>query len=241
MSNPRCRECGGDGFLEVVVGGHIAMKRCACAEKDINRARLRRLNAVVPGIFRGVSLDTNPIASLPKSQQAKVRTYYKRLSDKLESGNGLWLTGETGTGKTAVAALLTRRAAELGFSTRFCEVPELLNRLRWTYKEDAVLDDRELYADLAEADLLVLDDLGAPRVNDWVLEQLFLFINGRYKTGRAVIVTSDVDPHELRRQIGARTVRRLGDICGKPLTLTFAEPDTDGGSPLFETAGLAGA
>src|SRR4051812_17143003 len=66
MSGPRCDECGDQGFFEVEIDGVTAMTRCGCVEKQIERRRLRRVNAVVPGIFRAVSLDSNPLVTLPK-------------------------------------------------------------------------------------------------------------------------------------------------------------------------------
>src|SRR2546423_779095 len=135
--NARCVQCGGHGFVEVPTDGVVAMRRCECTERRVRRARIRRINATVPGIFRGVSLDANPIASLPKAQRARLRAYYKALPEHIDGGRGLWLTGESGVGKTAAAALMAKRALSLGYSSFFCEVPELLNRLRWTYRDDA--------------------------------------------------------------------------------------------------------
>ena len=227
MSPRPCEHCGDEQWVEVVADGTPRLRRCQCFEERIKRNRQERINAVVPHKFRDVALARNPIARLPKSQQDKLRSYYNRLGGNLDAGRGLWLDGESGTGKSAAAALLAKRASDLGRSVLFCEVPELLNTLRRTYADETFIDDDALYRTVAEVDLLVLDDLGAPRVNDWVLEQLFIFINARYKSERAVVVTTDLPPDNLARQIGSRTVRRLRELCGTPLTLTFGEADTE--------------
>jgi DNA replication protein DnaC len=72
---------------------------------------------------------------------------------------------------------------------------------------------------LAGVDLLHLDDVGAERQTEWVLEQLYSIVNARYEDQKAVVVTTNLDPDELATQIGKRTVSRLIEMCGDPLPL----------------------
>jgi DNA replication protein DnaC len=63
-------------------------------------------------------------------------------------------------------------------------------------------------------DLLHIDDLGAEKRTDWVLEQLYSIINERWQEQRSIIVTTNLfDVDELRDQIGPRTVSRLHEMC----------------------------
>jgi DNA replication protein DnaC len=71
-----------------------------------------------------------------------------------------------------------------------------------------------------EADLLVLDDLGAEKTSEWVQETLGLVINTRYNAQRPTIVTTnlsdnldDDDPRSFVAQIGSRTRSRLKEMC----------------------------
>ena len=62
-------------------------------------------------------------------------------------------------------------------------------------------------------DLLHLDDLGAEKQTDWVLEQLYSLVNERYEEERSIVVTTNlVDTAELEQQIGRRTVSRLTEM-----------------------------
>lgn len=218
-----CERCGGERWIEVERGGVAMMERCGCYDRFLQRRRVRRAGGRLPQRFRGVGLDRNPVVRLPESQRRRLREFHDGLGRQLDAGRGLWIAGDSGVGKSAAAAVLVLRAEELGRSALFCEIPELLNTLRRTYREESRLDDETLYRDLEQVDLLVLDDMGTPRVSDWVLEQLFIVVNKRYKTSRGVLVTSDVSPEQLSKQIGWRTVRRLLDICGEPLTLSLEE------------------
>jgi DNA replication protein DnaC len=59
-----------------------------------------------------------------------------------------------------------------------------------------------------------IDDLGAEKRSDWVLEQLYAIVNERYEAERSIIVTTNlIDIGELEQQIGERTVSRLSEVC----------------------------
>src|SRR5919107_1470016 len=58
-----------------------------------------------------------------------------------------------------------------------------------------------------------LDDLGAEKRSDWVLEQLYALVNERYEAQRSIMITTNLQHEELEEQIGPRTVSRLAQIC----------------------------
>jgi DNA replication protein DnaC len=61
--------------------------------------------------------------------------------------------------------------------------------------------------------LLHIDDLGAEKRSDWVLEQLYAIVDERYQAQRSMIVTSNNGFEELAEQIGPRVVSRLTEMC----------------------------
>jgi DNA replication protein DnaC len=96
----------------------------------------------------------------------------------------------------------------------------LIAEIRATYDRDSDDSYMKLFRRLCSVDLLHLDDLGAERTTDWVLEQLYSIVNERWQDGRSIIVTSNlIDLEEVRGQIGARTVSRLLEICDEQLVL----------------------
>jgi DNA replication protein DnaC len=128
--------------------------------------------------------------------------------------------GDVGTGKTTLAMLVSRHAIEAGHSVAIYSLPRLLARIRRTYDgtpgEDSYL---RFFERLTSVDLLHIDDLGAEKRSDWVLEQLYAIVDERYGSQRAMVVTTNLRPDQLEEQIGARTVSRLVEICGDPLPL----------------------
>jgi DNA replication protein DnaC len=209
--------CDGSGFvIDEATSGAVP---CKCRPGRINRARARTLSAVIPKRFRGVSFDRAPIVDMDPEIVRVVRRYVEAVDGNLDAGRGLWFTGDVGTGKTTLAMLVSRAALDAGRSVAIYSLPRLLAEIRKTFDEGADRSHLGLLERLAAVDLLHIDDVGAERTSDWVLEQLYSIVNARYEDERAMVITTNLDHAELREQIGERTVSRLIEICGDPLPL----------------------
>jgi len=214
-------KCDGSGWVEVEPG---MAAPCECRSVRRQR-RTRGVSSVIPPRYRGVSFDRPPVSDMARDPATRtvvqaVREYVDALDERLAEGRGLWLSGDVGTGKTTLAMLVSSAAAEAGYTLAVYSLPRLLARIRRTYDAETA-DDSYLpfFERLTSVDLLHIDDLGAEKRSDWVLEQLYALIDERYVSKRAVIVTTNLDEAELEEQIGARTVSRLVEICGDPLRL----------------------
>ena len=94
----------------------------------------------------------------------------------------------------------------------FVTVPELLDNMRGTY--NAPGRDIDQWMDsVKNAELLLLDDLGAERANDWVRERIFVIVNHRYREELPTIFTSNIGPRDLAAQLGERTASRIIAMC----------------------------
>ncbi len=117
-------------------------------------------------------------------------------TSSLAEGRGLWLFGDTGTGKTTLAMLVSKAALEAGKTVAIYSLPKLLARIRRTYDAEPGGDSYlSFFEQLTSVDLLHIDDLGAEKRSDWVLEQLYALVNERYETERSVLVTTNLE-HE---------------------------------------------
>lgn len=219
-----CPHCHGDTWVFNDAGESVP---CVCRAESVRRARTRGLITNVPRRFAGVAItddgqqiaDSGRPLDFPPAITRAVLKYVRTIDDQLAAGKGIWFTGDTGTGKTTLAMLVSREALKSGHSVAIYSVPRLLAEIRSTFDADATSSYAELFQKLTSVDLLHLDDLGAEQQTNWVLEQLYSIINERYEDGRALSVTTNLDESQLKDQIGERTVSRLVQICGDPLPL----------------------
>lgn len=120
-----------------------------------------------------------------------------------------------GSGKTHAAMSAGRAWIERDGSARFWSVPELVQRMRDTHREDSPLELTDFIArNVTYAELLVLDDMGADRVTPFAAEQIYRIVNAYYNAreeGRFLIVTTNVAPgsEEEAERFSARVLDRL--------------------------------
>jgi DNA replication protein DnaC len=208
--------CDGSGWI---VDDDDTARPCECRERRIAQARTRGVRSVLPAKFQGVSFERPPIVDMARDPQAgsvveAVRGYIDELEQRIAEGRGLWIQGSVGTGKTTLAMLVSRRAIEAGFTAAIYSLPRLLARIRRTYDGEAgQLSYLQFFERLTSVDLLQIDDLGAEKRSDWVLEQLYAIVDERYASNRSIVVTTNLDVDQLEEQIGERTVSRLAEIC----------------------------
>jgi DNA replication protein DnaC len=214
-------ECDGSGF--VVDHEAFTTRECRCRPQRIVRAKARRLSAVIPKRYQGVSFDRPPVTHIDPTVVGDVRRFVADIDTQLDRGRGLWLMGDVGTGKTTLAMLVSRAALDAGRTVAIYSLPRLLSELRKTFEESSDLSYLQLLDLLAGVDLLHIDDVGAERSSEWVLEQLYAIVNARYEDEKSIVLTTNLQPHELEEQITPRTVSRLVEMCGDPLPLFGAD------------------
>jgi DNA replication protein DnaC len=209
--------CDGSGWI---IGPEEVARPCDCRAERLRRAQSRGIASVIPAKYRGVSFDRPPVTEIEAMVVRVVRSFVEELEANLDSGKGLWLMGDTGTGKTTLAMLVSKTALAAGRSVAIYSLPKLLARIRRTYDAEPGQDSYlALFDQLTSVDLLHIDDLGAEKRSDWVLEQLYALVNERYEAQRSILVTTNLAEEALEEQIGSRTVSRLVEICGDPLPL----------------------
>ena len=120
--------------------------------------------------------------------------------------------------------LISKAALEAGKTVAIYSLPKLLARIRQTYDAEPGGDSYLAFFErLTSVDLLHIDDLGAEKRSDWVLEQLYALVNERYEAQRSILVTTNLDarraggadrpPHRLAAD---RDVRRGAAVRRRP-------------------------
>ena len=204
--------CEGNGFILLDDGDAVP---CECRDTLIGRGISRGMGTGIPKRFRNVSLSRKPICDLDPFVLREVRKFVDRIDENVAAGRGIWFMGDVGTGKTSLAMLVSRAAEQAGRSVAIYPVTRLLSEIKDTYDRETDRSYMSLFRKLCSVDLLHLDDLGAEKRTDWVLEQLYSIVNERWQDERSIVVTTNTtDLDVLREEIGSRTVSRLVEICG---------------------------
>jgi DNA replication protein DnaC len=216
---PECplKLCEGNGFILRDDGEAVP---CECRDGLIGRGVSRGMGTGIPKRYREVSFTRKPICDLDHRILTEVRAFVDGIEDHLHKGRGIWFAGDLGTGKTSLAMLVSKAAEQKGRSVAIYPFTRLLAEIKDTYDGTTAHSYMSLYRRLCAVDLLQLDDVGAEKRTDWVLEQLYSVVNERWQDERSIVITTNtVDLDKLREEIGPRTVSRLIGMCGNPIPL----------------------
>ena len=119
----------------------------------------------------------------------------------------------------SAVAILNELVDTKGASALFCDFSDLLDRIQASFGKGNDESQDDIVAPYRDADLLVLDELGARRPSDWVREILYGLLNTRYNRRRLTILTTNFadEPdarggETLEMRVGAPVRSRLWEM-----------------------------
>lgn len=216
-----CEHCGGTGW-ELVQGKGV--RPCRCRQTD-RRGQILS-SARIPKRYENCSFDNYHPQGAPTSPTFLSQAYALRDSKHLvdEYPNldvGLMFLGPCGVGKTHLASAIVRALInQKGISCLFYDFRDLLKEIQNSYNPVSQMTELRVLEPVYDADVLVLDELGASKPTDWVRDTMTQIINTRYNDRKITIFTSNYldetqNPNEetLTDRLGARLRSRLHEMC----------------------------
>ncbi len=229
-----CERCNGTGFRIVDREGREYALPCDCrdARSKPGSEDAFLSSCRVPPRYEHCTFDNfDTLTSSQRQALERAKSYcagypYLRQEDE---GLGLLFTGSNGVGKTHLAvAVLRELVTGKGAEGQFWDFHELIREIKRSYDPETRTTEVQVLDPVVEADVLVLDDLGAWKMTDWMNDTLFYILNCRYIAKRTTIITTnyeDVDREAamaadplvrkeyLVERIGLRLRSRLLEMC----------------------------
>lgn len=203
-------------------------KRKQQEEERERKDRISRLrtNSLIETKYRDACYSSFKITEDNKKLFGIMKKYIEDFDVMLEKNQGLLFWGDVGTGKSFTAACIANELIQRERSVIMTSFVKILQDL-W----DKKIDEQQYIAKFENVSLLVIDDLGAERNTDYALEKVYNVIDSRYRSGKPMILTTNLALNEIMNTTDVRYKRvydRILEICypvhavGKSFRITEA-------------------
>lgn len=207
-----CKLCGDTGIHDG--------RRCACVTELVRRLAAEELNRSSPlslCSFEDFRLNyyddarETPLGCTARAAMSENLNFCRRYAADfhLPSKGGILMLGGTGLGKTHLSLAIAREVLEKGYSVIYGSAPELFRKME---REHFGRSEGDTASALQEAQLLILDDLGAEFESKFYNSALYSILNNRMNAALPTIVNTNLDLAELNERYGERITSRLNTM-----------------------------
>ena len=214
-----CGKCGTAKECRTEIMGRVFTVpcMCRCSEEAYDRKqqdfreeqrRLRIQRMRVEGIQDDSLRDVRFDDSDDSENIRKCKAFVEHWDEIFKQSTGLLMAGPVGTGKTYAAACIANALIDKGVPVLMTSFPVILGTSNF--------DMNDVVRQAQEYDLIIVDDLGVERENDYALETIFRFVDARYRNGKPMIVTTNLSMKDMRDQPNIRQRRiydRILEMC----------------------------
>ncbi len=222
LEGPVCEKCGGLGY--------IGTEMCQCLGSLCREEQRKMLTLLACGTasFRDFRLDYYPDTvdfkadASPRQVMARTYDYCRKYAENFAPDSGsLLFVGGTGLGKTMLSACIATEVTEKGYAVSYESAGHLFSKLEKNYFNHTD-ETAAAVAEIENADLLIIDDLGTEMAGNFVTAALYSLINDRILSGKPTIISTNLNAQEIADRYSPQIASRLR---GNFRQLTFVGKD----------------
>ncbi|MGL4370201.1 MAG: ATP-binding protein [Spirochaetota bacterium] len=217
---PRCSQpnclCGGK--LPYYYPTPEGVKECPCRRVHLKIDRINDLytRCGIDKKYRWRFI--NEFKEVNKNAQTAKNLAYDIITKFPDIDKGLFLWGNPGTGKTLLSSIiLTELITRYAVEGKFMKISRnFFGKLKATFVEGSAnygMASR-IEEEMANVDILIVDDFGTQRDTPWELETLYNLVDARYEKEKFTIFTANADPNVSMRDLyEGRILSRVRSMC----------------------------
>jgi len=199
---------------------------CSCRKKEIEEETLKveqvskqmRLDRVMKNSLMDENFRRKTFESWDRSRgNEKIFNISRKYADnfqKMKTENvGLLFYGNPGNGKTYAAVAIANDLLERSIPVVCVSINSLLDRIKESYSKWGQEGEDAILRNLANADLVIIDDLGTEQKTEWSISRVYSIIDSRYRNLLPLIITTNFTIADLKKRYGDRTHDRILEMC----------------------------
>lgn len=213
-----CEKCQDTGVLEDYDEDRrvsYGTKLCSCHNDLLKKYASEKMSSMTPlelSNFEDFDInyypDTNINGENPYDEMSSVYNNCKRYAENFDTDSAsLYFFGRTGLGKTHLSLAIANEAIKKGYNVLYGSVITFLNKIE--KEKFGKTDSFETEDVLINADLLILDDLGAEFSTPFIVSAIYNIINSRVARGVPTIISSNLNPEELKARYPESIASRI--------------------------------
>ena len=193
-------------LIDLTADGHEIDKYWINQNRELAPERLKH----IPVHFADAIASDSGVADWVREVIAKACATARAFNPRVKIGPSLMLFGPVGTGKTyqAFGAIRTIALSGVSLGWELIAAADLFGQMRPRERSNP----EDVFERYATTGLLVLDDLGASKGSEWTEEVLYRLINHRYQHEAPTVITTNLEPPQLREAVGDRVASRLREM-----------------------------
>ena len=229
---PICRYCGKphkknphilEGLPDFIKEKIIYIPDCDCLEiqkekeleelekKRVEECKLNRIKR-----FRDISLidekfrlSTFERADMSQNYIKIARAFAEKFIEKGTAPKGILFYGGVGTGKTYASSCIGNYLMDSGKTVVVMNMGLYIGKIQREWAEA----EKDLLSYIKDSDLLIIDDFGAEKISEFVIEKTFAMIDTRCRALKPLIITTNLNIEEIGERFGARIADRISEMC----------------------------